>query len=95
MNTLSNLSLLLGAWAHSLPAVWRKRVYKGSKVVAGLATVALLVLPALPGMGVNWSQGSVVAAVATALLTVVGHMADSNTTVAPLLDTSPAPESTP
>lgn len=92
MNNLSQIAFLLGSWANHLPAVWRKRVYKGVKVLAGLATLALLVMPLLPGLGVQFSQSTAVTAGLTAALAFLGHLADRNTVVEPQVDVTPAPE---
>jgi len=95
MNSLSNLALLLGSWANSLPAVWRKRLYKTVKVLAGVATLALIVLPMLPSLGVDLPTNVRWDAVLTAALAFLGHLADSNTHPEPALDTGEAPEPTP
>lgn len=91
---MSALSDALSTLAQSLPAAQRKQVYKGVKIVAALATVALVVLPLLPRLGVSYDTTGL-AAVLTAVLATVGHLADSNTHPEPLLDQSTAPEPTP
>jgi len=65
--------------ARQLPAQVRKRVYKTAKIVASLATLVLLVLPALPELGVEWSGAKIVGAVLSVVIAVLGHLADSNT----------------
>lgn len=90
MNSLSQLSFVLGSWASTLPASVRKRVYQSVKVLASLATLALLVLPLLPGLGINLPTAEV--APVTAILAFVAHLADRNTVVEPQVDVTPAPE---
>lgn len=91
MNSLSQLSFVLGSWANTLPASVRKRVYQTVKVLASLATLALLVLPMLPGLGVSLPTADM--APLTAILAFVAHLADRNTVVEPQVDVTPAPES--
>ena len=90
---MSTLSDSLSELAQQLPPKTRKTVYKVTKIVAALATIVLLILPVLPSMGVSYDTTGVAAAV-TLVLTLVGHLADSNTHPAPLLDASEAPEPT-
>lgn len=92
MNNLTQLSFLLGSWATHLPTATRKRFYQGVKVLASLATLALLVLPMLPNMGVTLSDPHGTTVVLTALLALLGHVADRNTVVEPQVDVTPAPE---
>jgi hypothetical protein len=91
---MSTLTDALSTLAQSLPASTRKQVYKGVKIAAALATVVLVVLPLLPALGVSYDTTGL-AAVLTAVLATVGHLADSNTHPEPLLDPSSAPETTP
>src|SRR5690242_12268501 len=93
MNT-TLLSNLLSGWANSLPAAYRKRVYQTIKVLAGLATLALIVLPYLPQVGINLPTDVRWDAVLTGLLAFLGHLADKNTFPEPLVDVTPAPEPT-
>jgi hypothetical protein len=92
MTTLSNLAFMLGSWANTLSAPWRKRVYNVVKVLAGLATVALIVLPYLPSVGIDLPSSVRWDAILTGLLTVLGQLASRNTQTEPLVDTTPAPE---
>ena len=92
MKNLGALFALLGSWAQMLPTVWRKRIYKGVKVVSALLTLAILVLPMLSDFGVSLPEPDRWLALFTALLTAIGHLADSNTEV---VDEEPAPEPTP
>lgn len=89
---LSQLALLLGGWANHLPAVWRKRVYKSVKVVAGLATLFLVVLPLLPNFGLVLNDTARYGAILTAAIAFLGHLADANTFPEPAVDLTPAPE---
>lgn len=89
---MNNLVFMLGSWATTLPALWRKRVYNTVKVLAGLATVALLVLPYLPQVGINLPTSVRWDALLTGLLTVLGQLASRNTSTDPLVDVTPAPE---
>jgi hypothetical protein len=91
---MSTMTDALTTLAQSLPAAQRKQVYKGVKIAAAVATVVLVVLPLLPSLGVSYDTTGV-AAVLTALLASLGHLADSNTHPEPLLDPSEAPEPTP
>ena len=92
MSNSSTLATVLGGWANSLPAVWRKRIYQTVKVLAGVATLALIVLPYLPQFGVNWSGQEVAVTALTAALAFLGHLAAANTHTDPLVDVTPAPE---
>lgn len=92
MNNLSRLAFLLGSWADLLPALWRKRVYDGVKVLAGLTTVALLVLPYLPQVGLSLPTSVRWDALFTGALTLLGQLASRNTMTDPLVDVTPAPE---
>lgn len=89
---MNNLLLLLGSWANSLPAVWRKRVYDTVKVLAGLATIALIILPYLPQVGINLPTDVRWDAVLTGLLTFLGQLASRNTVLPVEVDMTPAPE---
>lgn len=90
---MNNLLFQLGAWAATLPTGARKRVYATVKWLAALATLALIVLPYLPGVGLSLPTAEV--APVTAILTLVSHLADRNTVVEPQADMTPAPEPTP
>jgi uncharacterized membrane protein len=79
MSKLTDAADALSKVARQLPIATRKRLYRWTKVLAGLATLVLLVLPLLPTLGVNWSESGVVITVLTGLLTFLGHVADSNT----------------
>lgn len=92
---LDDFSFALGSWARHLPVVWRKRFYFTTKVLAGLATLLLLLLPLLPGLGVTLPANVEWGAILTGLLTFLGHIADENTHVPAPPDTNPAPEPTP
>jgi hypothetical protein len=76
---MSALGAFLKGQEDSLPAAARKKVYKVVKYVGALSTLALLLLPALPGMGLDFSKASLVATVASALLFLTGQLADPNT----------------
>lgn len=91
---MSAMTDALNTLAQSLPANVRKQVYKGVKIAAAVGTVVLLLLPLLPSLGVSYDTTGL-AAVLTAVLAAVGHLADSNTHPEPLLDQSEAPEPTP
>lgn len=92
MTSLSNLAFTLGSWANTLSAPMRKRVYNAVKVLAGLATLALVVLPYLPSVGINLSTSVRWDALLTGLLTVLGQLASRNVDTEPLADVTPAPE---
>lgn len=78
-NYLTSLADLLGGWARTMPTVWRKRVYKAVKIASGLATLALLLLPMLPSLGVTLPADVRWDAVFTGLLAFLGHLADTHT----------------
>lgn len=80
---LTKLAAFLKGEEGSLPANTRKKVYKVMKYLGALSTLALVVLPTLPGLGLDFSKASVVTAVATALLFLTGQLADPNTPKAP------------
>lgn len=88
----SNLAYMLGSWANHLPATQRKAVYKTTKITASIATVALIVLPYLPQVGVNLPPNVQWDAILTALLAFLGHLADRNTVTEPMVDMTEAPE---
>lgn len=90
MNRLSRLAFFLGSWANLLPTATRKTVYRYLKVASGVATVALLVLPQLPGLGLSLPTAYL--APVTLVLSLVAHLADRNTQVVPQVDLTPAPE---
>lgn len=83
MNTdptaLARLLAFLKGEEGSLPANVRKQVYRVVKRLALLATLVLLVLPLLPGLGVNWSEQTLATTIATAVLAALGQLADPNT----------------
>lgn len=89
---MNNLLLLLGSWANALPALWRKRVYNTVKVLSGLATIALIVLPYLPQVGIALPTDVRWDAVLTGLLAFLGQLASRNTEVPVEVDMTPAPE---
>lgn len=80
-NNLLDLADLLGGWARLLPTVWRKRIYKSVKVLSGLATLGLLLLPYLPSLGVTLPSNVQWDALFTGALFFLGHLADTNTHV--------------
>jgi hypothetical protein len=88
----SNLAFALGSWANHLAPSTRKAFYKATKIVASVATVALIVLPYLPQVGVNLPPNVQWDAVLTALLAFLGHLADRNTVTEPAVDMTTAPE---
>lgn len=91
---MNDLAFRIRAWAALLPTTVRKRFYQGVKWVGILATLAVLVLPELDAAGLHWSYETTALAVASALVGLTGHIADSNTFPEPLADMSPAPEPT-
>lgn len=92
MDNLTKIAFLLGGWANSLPTNVRKRIYQTVKVLSGLATLALLVLPLLPGLGVEVPTPARWDALFTAALAFLGHLADKNTHVEPAVEMFDAPE---
>lgn len=89
-DNLSKLAFLLGSWAQMLPPGARAALYKSLKVLAALGTVALLVLPSVTAWLPNEAY---YAAIITAALAFVSHVAGSNLSPDPTLpDVSPAPE---
>ena len=76
----------------AIPARARKAIYKTAKIVAAVVTLALLILPALPQVGVTLPGSDRWLAIGTGILTLLGHLADSNTNTEPLVDVNPAPE---
>lgn len=76
----------------ALPASVRKAIYKVVKILAAIVTLALLVLPAFPEVGINLPDSDRYFAIGTGLVTLLGHLADSNTNTDPLVDVNPAPE---
>lgn len=91
MNPVSRLLFALGGWANMLPTPTRKRVYQWVKVASSIATVALIVLPQLPSLGLALPSAKVAAL--TAILAAVAHLADRNTQAPVQVDVTPAPES--
>lgn len=89
---LSNALFALGAWANTLPAGVRKKVYQTVKLLSSLATVVLIVLPYLPQIGVNLPTDVRWYAAFTFGLGLLSHLADRNTHPEPLADAAPAPE---
>lgn len=81
MNTLLQVAALLNQWLTGWPTKARKVFYKAVKIVSALATLALLLLPALPSLGVTLPANVEYGAILTGALTFLGHLADSHTTV--------------
>lgn len=76
----------------ALPAAVRKGIYKIVKIIAAIITLALLILPAFPEIGITLPGSDRYLAIGTAILALLGHLADSNTITDPLVDVNPAPE---
>lgn len=74
---LRQIAALLTGWISALPAHTRAKVYKVLKWVSGAATLAVLVLPFLPELGVEAPTAWL--AIATGFATFAGYLADKNT----------------
>lgn len=77
MNPLTQLTLAVGDLLRLVPTKWRGRVYATIAVLAGLATVAVLVLPFLPSLGIELPSRWV--AILTGVAAFFGALAKSNT----------------
>ncbi|MGH3998839.1 MAG: hypothetical protein ACRDTJ_15445 [Pseudonocardiaceae bacterium] len=77
MNPLTRLIDASRALLQLVPTKWRGRVYAGVATAAGIATVAVLVLPFLPAFGVDLPPRWV--AVLTGIAAFFGALAKSNT----------------
>jgi hypothetical protein len=71
-----------------VPEKWRGRVYAAIALVAGIATIAVLVLPWLPALGVDLPPRWV--AVLTGIATFFGALAKANTPSAAVAPTDDA-----
>lgn len=91
---LTQLAILLGNWAKMVPDHYRKMIYQTAKVLSGIATVALLVLPSLPAsVAVHLPNVDYYGAILTGALLFLSHLADSNLNPDPSEpDMTPAPE---
>lgn len=77
----------------AIPARARKAIYKTAKILAALVTLALLILPSFTATtGIDLPNSDRWVAIATGLLALLAHLADSNTITDPLVDVNPAPE---
>lgn len=74
---------VLQMYAQVVPVKARKVTYKTVKILASLATLALVLWPELPSVGVTIPNADRWAGVLTAVIALLGHLADSNTQTTP------------
>lgn len=88
MDSATALQTILTA----IPARVRKTIYKIAKILGAVVTLALLALPWFNLNGFVLPDTDRYVAIATGILTLLSHLADSNTITDPLVDVNPAPE---